>query len=42
VRAELKATLVTYLVLFVIGALAMYSLDLAKEQVFNTSSNFFL
>lgn len=41
-RAELKATLVTYLVLFVIGALAMYSLDLAKEQVFNTSSNFFV
>jgi len=42
VRAELKVTLVTYLVLFVIGALAMYSLDLAKEQVFNTSSKFFV
>lgn len=41
-RTELKVTIVTYLILFVVGAIAMYSLDIAKEQVFNTSSNFFV
>lgn len=40
-RRELKVVIVAYLVLFVIGALAMYSLDIAREQVFNDSSNFF-
>ena len=40
-RGEIKVVIVAYLVLFVMGALAMYSLDLAKEQVFNSSSNFF-
>jgi cell division protein FtsW len=41
-RREVAIIIITYLILFVIGAIAMYSLDIAKEQVLGTPSNFFL
>ena len=40
-RSEIVVTIVCYMILFVIGAVAMYSLDIAKEQVLGVSSNFF-
>lgn len=40
-RQELIVTLLSYFMLFVIGAIAMYSLDIAKEMVLGVQSNFF-
>ncbi|ODN31402.1 FtsW/RodA/SpoVE family cell cycle protein [Fervidobacterium thailandense] len=40
-RQELIVTLVCYFILFIIGAIAMYSLDIAKEMVLGVQSNFF-
>ncbi|MGB4262604.1 MAG: FtsW/RodA/SpoVE family cell cycle protein [Fervidobacterium sp.] len=40
-RSEIIVTIVCYMLLFVVGAIAMYSLDIAKEQVLGVSSNFF-
>lgn len=39
-RHELVVTVVCYLILFVLGAVAMYSLDLAREMVLGTDSRF--
>lgn len=41
-RQELIIIIVTYLVLFVVGAISMYSLDIAKERVLGSESNFFI
>ncbi|HOJ94727.1 MAG TPA: FtsW/RodA/SpoVE family cell cycle protein [Fervidobacterium nodosum] len=41
-RQEITIIVVAYLLLFIIGALAMYSLDIARERVLGTSSNFFV
>ncbi len=40
-RQELIVTFVSYFMLFIIGAIAMYSLDIAKEMVLGVQSNFF-
>ncbi len=40
-RREIAVTIIAYLILFVLGAIAMYSLDIAREQVLGTSSSFF-
>ncbi|MEN3043146.1 MAG: FtsW/RodA/SpoVE family cell cycle protein [Fervidobacterium sp.] len=40
-RQELIIIITSYLVLFVVGAISMYSLDIAKESVLGIDSNFF-
>lgn len=41
-RQELTIVIIAYLILFLIGAISMYSLDIAKERVLASESNFFV
>lgn len=40
-RQEIVIVIIAYLILFVIGAISMYSLDIAKESVLGVDSKFF-
>lgn len=41
-RQEIIIVIITYLILFIVGAISMYSLDIAKESVLGVESKFFL
>lgn len=41
-RQEIVIVIIAYLILFVLGAISMYSLDIARESVLGVESNFFL
>lgn len=41
-RQEIVIVIIAYLILFVVGTISMYSLDIAKESVLGVESKFFL